>query len=62
VCSVKLLGSDKSGVDTVNGVIDQLLKILTVVIRAHDGYDHCHSTGMYTVALTVNFKLNACKK
>jgi len=28
--------------DTINGAIDHLLKILTVVIRAHNGRTECH--------------------
>jgi len=54
-----MLGSDTSGnTDTVNGAIYQLLKILIVVIRAHNVRAECRLIpGMYTIlALIVNFK------
>jgi len=51
--SVKLLSWDQSQ-NTINRAIYQLLKILTVMIRAH--ILNVASTGMYTIsALIVNF-------
>ena len=68
VRSVKLLIWDQSQ-DTIIRAIYQLLKILTVMIRAHDGHAECclnYRMYMYTIGLLafliVNFKWNACKK
>ena len=61
--SVKLLSWDQSH-HTIN--IERytiLVKILTVIIRATMDVLNVASTGKYTkLALTVNFKWNACKK
>ena len=55
VRSVKLLSWDQSQ-DTVHTAIYQLLKILTVMIRAHDGRaECCLNWNVYDISVNCEF-------